>query len=446
MPSIDIFYNNSEESEDIELIIYNLFIYELFSVENNSSYTNQFYNNKKNEHPISVRLESDKFILEKHYSFDKNSQVTLDINKNLVSELMKLFDAIKDEIKSSGGIAIDEITTKKGTLQKINFSVVENVANNVKKRVPETLSHVYDIIKTEKVNQAKKDLLASEFAIDDIEKFIVSIYLSIPSMATTQLKHWYIFPSFFIKKGLLYESFGTFIFNTEHRLDSYEVGILSLINNDIWKMINTLQIGKLSKDAQWKIIVDEMSHHNHHIYGAINNYQHQVDTYITKETTLDSAIIEEYERRSKPIHTIRKLLASTNDFLLAINKKSIDESLKLSPTLNETLEIKKVTLNKLLNNTFSIIDSTFGDIGFTGEKREDRVRQQYQRLKNEINQKLSENSKEDIIFSNNENAVLICFLELVKNALKFSDPVKPEVNVTYDIDKNRSTILTISNK
>lgn len=209
----------------------------------------------------------------------------------------------------------------------------------------------------------------------------------------------------------------------------------------IFSEVNMLAIDLLTKNAEWKTILDEMSHHNHHIYGAIKYYDDKSNDFILKNKYLAEEVKKEYKRLHIPVEKNFELLARSNDFLLALNKKRLDSKIELSSTLENTLKKTKFSFLQLIQEIFTIIEATHEDLGFNREFVRKKSFEKFQTVKQEC---IEYYKKNDLEIENNYEGAFICLLELVKNAIRHSESIKPEFSISHILKKDE-LLIKISN-
>lgn len=180
------------------------------------------------------------------------------------------------------------------------------------------------------------------------------------------------------------------------------------------------QIQKVAKDAEWKTIVDEMSHSMAFPFGEVNRRLHETSVYIDRGN-LSAASSQLQQARA-----VVDQLSGINKFLFYLVKASESSPENWDYPMREALEIKDVSLTTLF-------DDCLNNIGYSLPLLQLSTFNHKEKIQSSIDQFRADTLKaiERLRIRVVPDGLRIVLLDLLKNALKETDEQNPNIEVSF---------------
>ena len=193
-----------------------------------------------------------------------------------------------------------------------------------------------------------------------------------------------------------------------------------------------IHYSRLLKDAEWKTIVDEMSHSKRHEYGAmhkcVDEVQAGIDTmHDCLEDSLSEKIEEEFLSSKQFLNTTRKLInynADSDKMLFALMKVGLNENDQERWVKDYLSSKRNLSMSEIIQDCIEVISQSLITIKLVEPDHQEKLIKCLEELKNRISDNLSFYRVHTI-----PNAFRILVMDLLKNSCKFTKSTNPHIDI-----------------
>ncbi len=223
-----------------------------------------------------------------------------------------------------------------------------------------------------------------------------------------------------------------------------ELAVINLLLFYVFSEVAIFRYKKDTRNAEWKNIIDDLSHSQNNIYSSLLKKTTKLKALfseIEKNVQESSAYISIYKETERKLINQIKILEKSTKLNLAIGKYTIDKN-NLGSTLLEVIKPSLVNIGEILKLTYEILLDGIEDIDFTKEIHKEQSAKYI--IQNHTKQY---NKLSNYNLSVSETAFFITVLELLKNAIKYSDNEKPifKVSIIENIYENYHALSFFNN-
>lgn len=278
----------------------------------------------------------------------------------------------------------------------------------------------------------------SLFGEDELKNTIITAHALFALSKILNLPYCYLMPSFFVNYKGINMTFGTIILDVEKRLEPEEITLLRIINSDMYKMINTVKMHQLMQVEEWRHIVDSMSHSMKHHFIALSstieekNYAFNWTLNHLKNHNKQQAENSEriYENFKTKVNGVKAQLVETNSVLFALMKIKGDRTnLKGQGTdVQETLMVTRQGIDLVLLEVIDVLKYSLSGLGFATDRNTTSI-------KDGVLPNLDRGIRErfqGLSFYCCVPLLRIVLMDLLKNAIKYTDPFVPYLEVDME--------------
>jgi hypothetical protein len=241
----------------------------------------------------------------------------------------------------------------------------------------------------------------------------------------------------------------------QRQLTEHEYIEISYLFTIILSELAVKKITQLSKDAEWKVLMEQITHSKYNVHAALNEGLSEIhdEQIIHSKYNIHSTVQqqlheladsletnEEKLERIKKIQALAQYLEDVDTFFFALNKvehsreklQDMIEKDKVNYKLRDTLAIKSIPLCEMLEWQLTTISRAVETIAATEEGFADSVKAYLPEVKNQVRtQFVNVNLYACTV------GIRIVFFDILKNAIKHVLVQKPELQITlYDLDIN----------